>query len=302
MELMEDRTVRKNIKETFNRIEDIKACFVVLSGQDIGKNFEISRKKFFIGRNPKCDIPVNDDEVSRKHARVEVSNEGIVIHDLGSTNGTLINGMKVKKHLLQDGDRVQIGSFTILKFNYLDALENTFNEELYNSANKDFLTGIYNKKYFLDRLGMELSYARRHSTPLSLLFFDLDHFKKINDQHGHLAGDFILKEMCQKIKSGKRQEDLFARYGGEEFVLLLRDAPPEKVFIIAENIRKTVKKHRFKFEGKLIPVAISVGISVFNESMHKNPEKLIRTADDELYKAKRAGRNRTSFSQLKINA
>jgi len=296
---MDDKTVRKNIEETFNKITDIKACFVVLSGQDIGKNFEITKQKFFIGRNPKCDIHVNDEEVSRKHARVEVTPSGIVIHDLGSTNGTLVNGMKIKKHTLQDGDRVQIGSFTILKFNYLDALENTFNEELYNSANRDFLTGIYNKKYFVDRLSIEISYSKRHNAPLSLVFFDIDHFKKINEQHGHLAGDYILKEMISKIKSEKRQEDLLARYGGEEFIILLRDTSAEQAVLIAEKMRKSIKKHKFNFEKKNIPVTISVGISIWMESNFKSIDEFIKAADEELYKAKETGRNKTSCSQLK---
>lgn len=295
---MDDKTVRKNIAETFNRIDDIKACFVVLSGQDIGKNFEINKKKFFIGRNPKCDIHVNDEEVSRKHARVEITPTGINIHDLGSTNGTLVNGMKVKKHTLQDGDRVQIGTFTILKFNYLDALENTFNEELYNNANRDFLTGVYNKKYFLDRLGIELSYSKRHTTPLSLIFFDIDHFKKINDKYGHLAGDYILKEMVSKIKSEKRQEDLLARYGGEEFVLLLRDCTAQQALIIAENMRKSIKSHKFKFEKKQMKVTISVGIAVWMDQNFKSMDEFIAAADKELYKAKNAGRDQTSCSQL----
>jgi len=293
----EDKTVRRNIEETFTKIEDIKACFVVLSGQDIGKNFEIGKKEFFIGRNLDCDIHVNDEDVSRQHARVEITSEGIIINDLGSTNGTLINGMKVKKHLLQDGDRVQIGNFTILKFNYLDALENTFNEELYNSANRDFLTGIYNKKYFLDRLSIEFSFSKRHGIALSLIFFDIDHFKKINDKHGHLAGDFILKELVYKIKPGKRQEDLLARYGGEEFVLLLRETTSEKAVLIAENLRKSIKNHKFKFAKKSIPVTISIGISVFQNNNFNKMETFIEAADKELYKAKDAGRNRTSYSQ-----
>ncbi len=296
---MEDKTVRKNIEETFNKITDIKACFVVLAGQDIGKNFEIDKKKFFIGRNETCDIHVNDEEVSRKHARVEVTAKGISISDLGSTNGTLVNGMKIKKHTLQDGDRVQIGTYTILKFNYLDAIENTFNEELYNSANRDFLTGIYNKKYFMDRINTEMSYSRRHKVPVSLILFDIDHFKKINDKHGHLAGDFILKEMISMIKSQKRQEDLLARYGGEEFAILLRDTSIDQALIIAENLRKSVKRHKFKWEKKNIPVTISIGISIFTESTYKNVSEFIKSADEQLYKAKNSGRNKTSYQKTK---
>jgi diguanylate cyclase (GGDEF)-like protein len=205
--------------------------------------------------------------------------------------------MKIKEHLLQDSDRIQIGRDTILKFNYLDALENTFNEELYNSANRDFLTGAYNKKYFLDRLSMELSFSKRHQTPLSLLFFDIDHFKKINDRHGHLAGDHILKEMVSKVRSEKRQEDLLARYGGEEFVLLLRETPAENAILIAEHMRESIKDHNFRLEQKIIPLTISVGISVYLNDNYNNPEEFIKAADSELYKAKNSGRNRTSCSK-----
>jgi len=273
-----------------------------LAGQDIGKNYEIDKKMFFIGRNTTCDIHVNDEDVSRKHARVEVKPEGITIHDLGSTNGTLVNGMKVKKHLLQEGDRIQVGSFTILKFNYLDALENTFNEELYNSANRDFLTTLYNKKYFLDRLSIEFSFSRRHKTALSLVIFDIDHFKKINDKHGHVAGDLILRDMSLKVKSQKREEDLLARFGGEEFMLILRDTSAEKAILIAEHMRESIKKHKFKFEKKNISVTVSIGIAVLEDNNFNNIQDFIKAADKELYKAKKQGRNRTYCSQLKANA
>jgi two-component system, cell cycle response regulator len=104
--------------------------------------------------------------------------------------------------------------------------------------------------------------------------------------------------MALKIKSQKRQEDLLARYGGEEFVLVLRDTPAEKALLIAENMRKSVKETKFKFEKKTIPVTISIGIAVYKADNFKNIDALIKAADEELYKAKKGGRNRTSCSQL----
>src|SRR6185503_5985238 len=119
-------------------------------------------------------------------AKLQREIEGVFVYDLNSTNGTLVNGSKIDKHRLEDGDRVQIGNLTVFKFNYQDELESTFNEELYNSANRDYLTQIYNKKYFIDRLRMEFSFAKRHNTKLALIMFDIDRFKWINDEYGHL--------------------------------------------------------------------------------------------------------------------
>jgi diguanylate cyclase (GGDEF)-like protein len=293
----DDRTIKHAIQDLLSAAAGVKANFVVLAGQDIGRKYEIKKSEFNIGRAETSDIFIDDPDVSRNHARIEVLGDGIIMQDLGSTNGTLVNGKPVARHQLMDGDRVQLGNLTILKFNFLDNIEDTFNEQLYNQANKDFLTQIYNKKYFLDRLKMEFSYSRRHEVSLSLIMFDIDHFKKINDTFGHAAGDFVLRELAAQIQAIKRQEDLFARFGGEEFVLLLRDTLKENAIQTADKIRSRIEETEFLFENQKIPITISIGVATFSSNNYKNYETFFRAADNYLYRAKKEGRNCVQFAK-----
>lgn len=289
---MDESTVRRDVQDLLNSQSPLKANFVVLAGQDIGKNFPIQKSEFSIGRGESCDICINDEDVSRNHARVTVLASAIVLEDLGSTNGTLVNGEKIQRHILNDGDRVQVGNHTVFKFNFFNELEESYSEKLYTEANKDFLTSLYNKKYFMDRLKTEMSHTRRHGNPLSLVIFDLDFFKQINDKHGHVAGDQILRELAAQLSKMKRHEDLLARYGGEEFVLLLRDTSKDTAIQIAEKLRARVSEVRFALDHEQISITVSVGLSTFTGENYKSEETFVRAADKQLYRAKQAGRNR----------
>lgn len=302
MPRLDDKTTKRDIQDLARSSRTSRANFVVLVGHDIGRKYALNKPMTMIGRVDTCDIYIDDEDVSRNHAQIDLKDDSLFIKDLGSTNGTLVNGKRVEEHRLADGDRVQVGSLTVFKFSYSDDLEETFNEQLYNSANRDYLTQIYNKKYFLDRLKMEFSYSRRHEVPLSLVIFDLDHFKRINDTFGHTAGDYVLKELAAQINAIKRQEDLFARYGGEEFVLLLRDTEKDTAIAIADKLRSRVEDIEFIFEGHRMPVTISAGITTFTSDNYKNVDTFFRAADTQLYRAKRAGRNRVQFTKEGVGA
>jgi diguanylate cyclase (GGDEF)-like protein len=293
----DDKTVRRDIRDLLTSSGGLKANFVVLAGADIGRTFPIEKSELIVGRGEQSDIFIDDEDVSRSHAKVEVTADAILLKDLGSTNGTLVNGRKITERRLEDGDRIQIGNLTVLKFNFLDNMEEEFNEQLYTAANKDFLTQIYNRKYFLDRLKMEFSYARRHETALSLLLMDLDFFKKVNDTHGHLAGDAILKQFTNEISTSKRHEDLFARYGGEEFVVLLRGTPKETAIQIAEKIRAKIEQFPFQAEEASLNLTVSIGLVTFFRNNYKNDETFLRAVDSLLYRAKKEGRNRVYYSK-----
>ncbi|MEZ4704214.1 MAG: GGDEF domain-containing protein [Bdellovibrionota bacterium] len=293
----EDKTIRKETRDLASENEGKKANFVVIAGQDIGRKYEVSKEALTVGRKTDCDIFVDDEDVSRNHALINIKSDGIYITDLGSTNGTLVNGEKITTHLLQDGDRVQIGNLMVLKFNFVDEIEESFNEQLYNAANKDYLTQVYNKKYFIDRFKMEFSYSKRHDSKLSVMLFDLDHFKQINDTYGHLAGDQILRKFAAEITAMKRHEDLFARYGGEEFVLLLRDTDQESAVSIAEKIRTRIEKVSFQADKHAVHVTVSIGVATFQENNFFHHDELLRKADQQLYRAKQTGRNAVCFEQ-----
>jgi two-component system, cell cycle response regulator len=253
--------------------------------------FPVRDTETVIGRAADASVRLKDDGVSRKHAKIVHKGGDVVVEDLNSANGTLLNGQRVAQAVLHDGDKIQVGSTTILKFTYADRLEEDFQQKMYEAALHDGLTRAYTKRYFLDRLPTEVAYARRHSTPLSLLMIDVDHFKKINDTHGHLAGDYVLVVLAQSITTSLRTEDIFARYGGEEFAILCRGVTLDNASMLAERLRSRIETAAFEYQEKPIPVTISVGVASYFEQPDAGTQ-LIAAADAALYEAKRAGRNR----------
>src|SRR3954466_4591923 len=188
-----------------------RAYLVVLAGASVGEMYKVEGEKVVIGRGQKAQIRLFDDGISREHAQIVIEGSHIVLQDLGSTNGTFCNGLKVDKRELVDGDKILVGSTTILKFTYHDNLDEAFQRQMYESSLRDGLTKAFNKKYFTDRLESEFTYAVRHGAALSLVMFDIDHFKKVNDTYGHSAGDLVLTEMSALMMLSLRTEDVFAR-------------------------------------------------------------------------------------------
>jgi diguanylate cyclase (GGDEF)-like protein len=278
------------------------AYLIVISAKSpamIGKMYKLDKPEFIMGRSPETQVHVEDDGISRKHCRIVVTADGnFQLEDLGSTNGTFLNGTRVDIAPLADGDKIQIGASSVIKFSLQDQLEEQYQKSIYENATRDGLTKIFNKKYFIDTLRKEFAYCLRHHVPMSLVMFDIDHFKKINDTYGHPAGDFVLQRLAQKVTETVRQEDLFARYGGEEFALLLRESPAEKGIKCAERCRRAVDTSDFIFNGTPIKVSISLGVATLFDTDFANPEDLIAAADKYLYRAKRGGRNRTDAKEM----
>jgi diguanylate cyclase (GGDEF)-like protein len=269
------------------------AYLIVLAGSNVGEMYRISSDAMVIGRGQNAEIHVIDEGISRVHARVIVATDEVHIEDMGSTNGTYVNGERiVSSEPLRDGDKIQIGSTTILKFTYHDRLEEDFQRQMYESALRDGLTRAFNKKYFVDRLQSEFAYAVRHKVPLSLIMFDIDFFKHINDTHGHLAGDFVLAELSRRVLESIRGEDVFARYGGEEFVLICRGIESRAATAFGERLRRIVETEPFLFGETALKATISVGIAALPNPANKDPTTFLAAADDALYEAKRTGRNR----------
>jgi diguanylate cyclase (GGDEF)-like protein len=269
------------------------ACLVLIypAGPDLGRKFAIDHDAVLIGRGSDCDITVDLDSVSRRHAQIERRGAAIMVSDLGSTNGTYVNEKQVQERALADGDHVKIGN-AIFKFLSGGNVETSYHEAIYRMTIIDGLTEAYNKRYFLEFLDRELARCARYHRPLSLVMFDIDHFKNINDTHGHLAGDFILREMVRRLRSRIRKEELLARYGGEEFIAVLPEAGHTGAQDFAEQIRRLVERERFEFEEDVIPVTISVGVSTIDGNTTEEASAFVKQADENLYRAKRAGRNR----------
>jgi diguanylate cyclase (GGDEF)-like protein len=292
------KTVSQTVEELVSTSEEsAKACFIVMRGQQAGRMYELGAGVAYVGRGDDATISIDDSAVSRRHAAIHSSPVGFVVSDLKSTNGLFVNGKRVERHVLRDGDRVQFGSATVLKFCYQDELEQNLQQRLYDSATRDQLVGVHNRQFFLDQLQAAFSHATRRNAPLSVLMLDLDHFKAVNDTYGHLAGDHVLKEVARLIKEAIRAEDVFARFGGEEFVLLLLDSGVDASRQVAERIRGTVAEHAFEYEDRPIRSTLSIGLATYQARNHASPRSLLAAADAALYEAKRAGRNCTVWSQ-----
>jgi two-component system, cell cycle response regulator len=269
------------------------ACLVLIypPGPALGKRFELPEAGVIIGRGHDCGILLDRDAVSRRHARIERSmgdGGGWRVIDLDSTNGSYVNDVPIRNYLLRDGDRLKIGN-AIFKFLTGGNVETAYYEEIYRMTIIDGLTQAYNKRYFVEQLERELARCGRNKRPLSLLMFDIDHFKKINDTHGHLTGDHVLKEMAARVRRRVRKDEIFARYGGEEFAVVLPEASREQAIHVAETLRTIVAREPFEFEHEQITVTISIGVATIAEEIPAGT--FVKTADDCLYRAKRGGRN-----------
>jgi two-component system, cell cycle response regulator len=270
-----------------------QACLIHIypSGPTMGKRYALDEKPLLLGRGEDCDIRIQDHSVSRRHARTEFRDDGFHILDLQSTNGTFVNDAPAASAKLQDGDYLRVGN-CIYRFLAGGNVEAEYHEEIYRLTIIDALTQIHNQRYLLEFLDRETVRSARHARPLALVMFDIDWFKAVNDDFGHLAGDYTLRELAGCIKQNVRREDLFARYGGEEFALVLVETNATQAVEVAERVRVMIERHAFKYEDKTIPVTISLGLSATDGKQAVTAGDLLRVADERLYQAKRSGRNR----------
>ncbi len=269
--------------------------FIAPPGPLLGKRFELKpgEGEVLVGRLEELPIPCIAEGVSRRHARLVSAPDGSwMVEDLGSTNGTWVNEEQVKQKTLAEGDQVRFGS-AIAKFLSGANAESAYHEEIYRMTVMDALTGVHNKRHFLEFLEREILSARRHNLPLSLVMFDVDHFKKVNDVHGHLAGDAVLREIGKRLRPRMRADDLLARYGGEEFGCILTKTPLAGAITFAEQLREVIGTEPFACSETLsLPVTISLGAAELTAESPTTTDDLIRRSDENLYAAKHGGRNR----------
>ena len=266
----------------------------VLVGMNAGQVFTLDREETLIGRGRKAHVVIDDVGISRRHASIRRSEDGrYILEDLGSTNGVFVNGRLVRRADLVEGDRVQIGPAVLLRFGLVAADEEALARQLYEGATRDALTRVYNRKYASERLVAEVAYAHRHATPLSLILFDIDHFKRVNDTFGHQAGDAVLRILAAQAQKTIRREDVLARFGGEEFVVIARGIEHKSAVVLADRIRISVERLSIPWESQTLKMSVSLGVASIGECGPKaTHETLVALADERLYKAKSGGRNR----------
>jgi two-component system, cell cycle response regulator len=281
--------------DLMGKASKLDPALIVVQGEMLGKVFRLKEGISQIGRQPDNAVVIQQRAVSGHHAQVRREGGTVILEDLKSTNGTILNKDKIERpQVLQQNDLIKIGT-CVFKYSE-NQLDTSFTESLHHKGSTDELTGVYNKAYLMSSLGSAIEVAKS-GFPLSVVIFDLDHFKRVNDTYGHIAGDYVLKETTRLIKDTVvRSEDILGRWGGEEFLLIMPDAKLEIAVGVAERIRKTMEMHDFVFSGMKIPVTASLGVSMWIPQL-KTAEDFLEVADQLLYKSKQEGRNRVSFKR-----
>lgn len=275
------------------RAPKANGCLIVIYGPDMGRRVQVGTEPVIIGRGAQCEIQVDQESVSRNHCRIRFSGTEFLVRDLGSTNGTYVNDDIVDEEgRLRHGDQLKVGR-TILKFIIGDDVEVQYHEEIYRLMTTDGLTQLNNKRYFDEVLDKEVARAKRYKRTFSLLVFDIDHFKEINDRFGHLAGDAILRQLGAVLKGRLRVNDVLARIGGEEFALITPEVALDGAKELGGKINRLIADTRFEFEGTRVEVTISVGVAEW-QPHYEDAWDLHKVADDRMYEAKRSGRNQVS--------
>ena len=293
----EKTAVLQGVQETLNKelqkAKEQEACLIIIRGTPQGHRLFLTQNEMTIGRDSSADITVNDISISRKHAKITKEDGKVRIVDLGSSNGTAINDKKVNPGdvvTLAKEDMIKLGN-SIFKFLPAGQIETIFYGNLSTAAHTDAMTKIYNKGYLLEALEAEFKRAKALHTDFAIIYFDLDHFKNVNDSYGHDAGDFVLKEFTALIRGAYiKPKDVFARFGGEEFVILT-NSNGQVASDVAEKIRAAIEAHAFVYEGKRLPITTSLGVAELRSDI-ESAQTLLRMADKALYSAKTSGRNK----------
>jgi diguanylate cyclase (GGDEF)-like protein len=271
-----------------------RPCVIVVEGPALGKQVRLEADELVIGRSESADISLDDKLLSREHAKLIATRHNggteYFIEDLGSTNGTYLNGLRVGRSSLREGDKIHLGG-TILRFSFHDEIDSAYQRRIYDMIHYDDLTGLFTLRFFYAEMDKELARADRSGRPLSLLMMDLDHFKRVNDTHGHQTGSYVLKEVGRLIRSSLRSSDMAGRYGGEEFIAFLSGAGKDQSKVCANRIRSGIARFNFRYEEHTPRVTISIGVSTYPAD-GRTIEALVKRADECLYRAKQTGRNR----------
>jgi two-component system, cell cycle response regulator len=279
-----------------------KPCLVLYSGPDAGQRFDLDSGPQFIGRLPEAQVRIEGPGISRQHAELLVGAATVLLRDLGSANGTLVNEARIDEPVtLKDGDLIRVSN-VVLRFHAQNSLDLLLHDRIYRMATIDSGTGAFNRKFLNDALRQEFARSRVNGRPLSVIAYDLDHFKSVNDTYGHAAGDLVLRVTATIARAELRDSDALARTGGEEFAVLLQDTDVAGAIEVAERIRAAMEAYPIELhdpEAKLSTrtvehrQTISLGVAGLEPEM-RTEQDLLEAADRALYASKRAGRNRVS--------
>jgi diguanylate cyclase (GGDEF)-like protein len=273
-----------------------RALLLRMDGIHAGSVIALDQLPFTIGRHPTNQLRIDEESISRVHARISREDSGFFVEDLGSRNGTFVAGERVTRKAIYDGAWVTLGAQVQFRFAITDVREERLLRKLYESSTRDALTGAYNRSHFDERLRSEMAFAARHRAEASLVLVDIDHFKRVNDTYGHQAGDVVLRELAILAQRSLRAEDVFARFGGEEFGVILRGIHLGGATRLGERLRVALERAAIDAGGQQIRVTLSAGCAALACCSTATSDEIVRIADRRLYLAKTGGRNRVVSS------
>lgn len=286
--------IEKVLSATEIEAQEKPAALLAIGGALNGTLFNLEDTEITAGRSHKNKIRLEFIGVSRSHFKLYEANNYWFIQDTNSKNGTYVNNKAISTPTkLNKGDIIKVLS---MAFKYLPQgdSERLAYDKLSLVANTDGHTDCFNKCYFNEQLEEEVTAARITRQDLSLIVFDLDHFKNINDTFGHDAGDYVLKEIADMVRiEGIREQDIFARYGGEEFVIILPQTNITHAQEIAERIRCLIRDNTFIYDSEKLSLTASFGIASYRRDILSGTD-LFKRADEAAYRSKRSGRNQVT--------
>ncbi|MFH1807321.1 MAG: GGDEF domain-containing protein [Pseudomonadota bacterium] len=286
--LRKSKTAVTVISKIAERTTAGDACLIVIYGEDLGRKYSLGQGQISIGRSARCDVQIDQEAISRQHAKIVAAFGETVISDLGSTNGSYVNDELIDQATLQDGDLVKIGR-TIFKYLSGSNIEQSYHEEIYRLTTIDGLTQVHNKRYLMEQLEREISRARRYQRPFALVVFDVDNFAQVNHGFGHLAGDAVLAQLARMVNQSSRRHDIVARIEAEQFAVALPEIDLKAARIFAERVRSMVHRSTFTFEEAAIRVTLSMGVAAMGEET--GPSELMSAVNENLSLAKTRGGN-----------
>jgi len=269
-----------------------RPALIVMSGERVGVRVSV-QGNLSIGRDPQAGLVLPDPGVSSQHAFLEDRGGAWTLIDLGSTNGTAVNGQKISEADLRHGDKLVFGT-TIVRFEVQDAADQAFSQMIAELVHIDDLTGLYLRRRFDAELAALIAGGPQRS--VGLLAMDLDGIKGINDTHGHLFGAYTIAECGKIIGRIVTGKGFASRFGGDEFVAALPDHDIDRAAAVGEEIRLAIAGHPFVHEGIPLRPGISIGVATSPDDA-PDATALFRKADEALYRAKRAGKNRVCRSR-----
>lgn len=275
-----------------------RPCLILYSGADAGLPYDLEPGRFVVGRALESDLHVDSPSVSRRHCELRVDDDSVTLSDLGSVNGSFVNEVRIHGPVqLANGDLIRLGVL-VFRFYERQSLEAALHDRIYRTATVDNGTEVFNRRYLFDTLKREMRLARQQQRALAVVCYDLDHFKNVNDRHGHAAGDQVLRDAAALLRASQQGLGVLGRLGGEEFALLLPNCSLQRALELAERGRRAVEQHAFVVSGAGAPrvehrQTLSAGVALLTPAM-QDPADLLAAADQRLYASKHAGRNRVT--------